>query len=113
MKRFSQILVPVLFTLGYTAFFSLGMASLFLAFGYGMAISLDGPTYPRFVPFCLAVCLCCVVAFICLLFVNWLVAEKYSYRIKKWGLQLLIAFPISLALIHPWMMFLEFLHRIF
>ena len=106
----------LLFTFGYIAFLSLGMACFKLSFGYGMATSPDAnedPSYPYFLPFCVIVGLVATVALLALLFVNWMVVEDYGYTKGGCGLQAIIVFVLSFCLAHPWVMFLEFLHQIF
>ena len=113
MKKVPNIVAYLLFTLGYIAFLSLGMACFKLSFGYGMANSFEGPSYPYFEPFCIIVGLFATVALLALLFVNWMVAEDYGYTKGGCGLQAIIVFVLSFCLAHPWVLFLEFLHQIF
>ena len=114
MKKVPNIVAYLLFTLGYIIFLSLGMACLLFVSSGAFAASPDGTvSYPRFLPFCLMVGVCCTIALCVLLFVNWLVAQDYGYTKEGCGLQAIIVFVLSLCLTQPWVMFLEFLHRIF
>lgn len=94
----------ILFTLAYAVSFSLGLACLLLG---------GNPNQPRFSLFCSVVGFGCLAVFVGLLFLSWLKAEDMGYTLEAVGLQLMVAFVLSLPLFELWKVVFKFLQKTF
>jgi len=110
--------VSILFLISilYAIFISLGLSCLLNLFGIAFALSLDGgvaSSYPRFIPFCIAVGFVSLVAIILLIIFNVKYSERLGYTRLTFLLQFFISVFTSFFMIKLWELLFDFLHKVF
>ena len=104
------------FSLAYGILFSLGSSCMLNLLGIGMALSLDGGIlnqYPRFIPFCMLVCLLTLAAIVILFIYQFYAAEKLGFTKRMWYVQFLSAVVIAIPMMELWERLFVFLRATF
>ena len=112
-----KTVLAITFAVVFAIFLSLGLECMLNLFGLAMAVSLDSSSvtaqYPRFLPFCLTLGILALVAIIVTFVLNLKASEKLAFTKRIWVTEAMITGVISIPMIKPWEMMLEFLQKTF
>ena len=109
MKKSIWILLPT-FTLGNTAFLSLGLTCLLDLLSLSMRIFLDGSPV-REVLFYIVLGIISLLGLVAMVALNIKVSEKLTFTKFIWCFQYISAFVLSIPMIKLWQMLFDFLQK--